>query len=267
MLKGNNRDILSYASTKLDLIFNKSVIATGSGFLWRFHDRLFLVTNWHNFTGKNPFTNKSLSASASVPNSVRFWITRRDVLGNISAYHKPVELPLYEEFYEPFWTQHSDFHKLKIDIAILEIKIPFSENVITLQNNKFEYLLSQVSHDVFIVGYPLKDSDNKLPIWKRGSIASEPKIPWNGKPAYLIDAASRKGMSGSPIYRRNFGPAPIIEADGSITVKLDNVVTTSFAGIYSGHLSEGEESVTLGIAWLPHLIQEIIDKPSPGTRE
>ncbi|MBY0260129.1 serine protease [Methylobacterium sp.] len=267
MIKGNKFDILSYSSTKLELIFQNSTIATGSGILWRSNGKLFLVTNWHNFTGKNPFTNKSLSEGASVPDSVRFWITRRDVLGNISVHHKPVKLPLYEEFYEPFWKQHSDFHALRIDIAVIELNIPFPSEVITMQSNKFENLLSQISHDVFIVGYPLKNSDNKLPIWKRGSIASEPRIPWDGKPAYLIDAASRKGMSGSPVYRRNFGPAPIIQDDGSINVKLDNVVTTSFAGIYSGHLSEGEESVTLGIAWLPHLVQEIIDNPTSGTRD
>ena len=55
--------------------------------------------------------------------------------------------------------------------------------------------------EVFVVGFPLG-----LPltagaaIWKRGSIATDPAFPIDGKPKFLIDTATREGMSGSPVY-------------------------------------------------------------------
>lgn len=38
-----------------------------------------------------------------------------------------------------------------------------------------------------------------FPVWKRGSIASEPLFNINLGPAILVDAVTRRGMSGSPV--------------------------------------------------------------------
>ena len=58
-----------------------------------------------------------------------------------------------------------------------------------------------VGSEVFVLGFPrgLRTQSN-FPIWKRGTIATEPAIPRDdGAPLILIDAATRKGMSGSPV--------------------------------------------------------------------
>ena len=44
-----------------------------------------------------------------------------------------------------------------------------------------------------------------FPIWKRGSIASEPEIPIDGKPMFYIDTATRQGMSGAPVFAQTSG--------------------------------------------------------------
>src|ERR1051326_9348136 len=69
-----------------------------------------------------------------------------------------------------------------------------------------------------------------------GSIASELVAGWHKKPAFLVGCRTSKGMSGSPVIRRLFGPA----ASADMTVKLDAVVTSQFMGIYSGRLHDDE---------------------------
>lgn len=62
-----------------------------------------------------------------------------------------------------------------------------------------------VGHDVYILGYPFGIGTAGLPIWKRGSLASEPEVIDPADPYVLVDTASRPGMSGSPVIRRQWG--------------------------------------------------------------
>jgi hypothetical protein len=58
---------------------------------------------------------------------------------------------------------------------------------------------------VFILGFPKGISQGAFPIWKRGSIATEPLYGvttiWakSGAPVILVDALTNDGMSGSPV--------------------------------------------------------------------
>jgi hypothetical protein len=155
---------------------------------------------------------------------------------------------------------------MQTDIVALEVSSR-PNFMVTLQDMGFENLFTHVGSEVFVVGYPFNDyEDPYLPLWKRGSIASEPLMPLDGKPIFVIYAASRPGMSGSPVFRRVFGPAPMLGDNGSIIINDTAVMTTQFAGIYSGHLTKKEESLTIGIAWHGSLISEILADPSPGMR-
>ncbi len=155
---------------------------------------------------------------------------------------------------------------MQTDIVALEVSSR-PNFMVTLQDMGFENLFTHVGSEVFVVGYPFKDNqDPYLPLWKRGSIASEPLMPWDGKPIFMIDAASRPGMSGSPVFRRVFGPAPTLDNNSSIVINHMAVMTTQFAGVYSGHLTKEDENLTIGIAWHGSLVSEILASPSPGTR-
>lgn len=61
-----------------------------------------------------------------------------------------------------------------------------------------------VAEDILMVGYPIGLSDDKhnLPIVRRGIIASDPNLPFDGKEQFLIDCACFPGSSGSPVVTK-----------------------------------------------------------------
>jgi hypothetical protein len=61
--------------------------------------------------------------------------------------------------------------------------------------------------DITMVGYPngLWDRVHNMPIFRRGITATHPRLDWNGRPEFLIDAACFPGSSGSPVFLLNEG--------------------------------------------------------------
>ncbi|MFF8802826.1 MULTISPECIES: trypsin-like peptidase domain-containing protein [unclassified Methylobacterium] len=264
-----NIDLISFASCPVEMLFRNQIIAHGTGFVWRYNSKPFFITNWHNLTGKNPLTGDFLSVGGAVPDTIRIHLAKR-VPGstNICRKRSTVDIQLYENYCDPFWFQHKNFNELKIDISAIKLDESVVVGAVCLNEFGYEHLFNHVGTDVFIVGYPNKDYENDMPpIWKRGALASEPLLEWHGKPAFLIDAASRSGMSGSPIFRRVFGPATIVESDNTLTTNLKSVMTTDFIGIYSGHLSDMGEQLTIGIGWSRNLMLDIMQNPAQGTRD
>jgi hypothetical protein len=104
----------------------------------------------------------------------------------------------------------------------------------------------------------------RTPIWKRGSVASEPDYNWRDKPAFLIDTATREGMSGSPVIARHSSVLLTTGSDGA--VENDSVIgtMTKFAGIYSGRIGEDEMGVQLGLVWKPEVLKDIVSEKTRG---
>jgi hypothetical protein len=65
--------------------------------------------------------------------------------------------------------------------------------------------------DVTMVGYPngIWDQKHNMPVLRRGITATHPRLDWNGKPEFLIDAACFPGSSGSPVFLFNMGSYPV----------------------------------------------------------
>lgn len=61
--------------------------------------------------------------------------------------------------------------------------------------------------EIIMIGYPngIWDAKHNLPIIRRGITATHPKLHYNGKPEFLIDAACFPGSSGSPVFLANIG--------------------------------------------------------------
>ena len=266
--EGAKFDRLTFVSCPVEMFFKELELAHGTGIIWRNENGLNLITNWHNVTGKNPFNNSLLNKGGSVPDRVRVHVARRELTsGKTSIVRDPIDISLYEHFADPFWKQHKEFEKQRIDVVSLPFECDRPETVICLQDYTYENIFTHVGSDVFIVGFPSKDYKQHMPpIWKRGSLASEPLLLWHDKPAFLIDAASRAGMSGSPVFRRVFGPVTIVQGSG-LGMQLDNVMATNFIGIYSGHLSDIDDKLTIGIAWPSDIVEAIMEFPAPGTRD
>lgn len=70
-------------------------------------------------------------------------------------------------------------------------------------------LLNSISsmENIVMIGYPngIWDSTHNLPIIRRGITATHPKLSYNGKPEFIIDAACFPGSSGSPVFLADIG--------------------------------------------------------------
>jgi len=108
-------------------------------------------------------------------------------------------------------------------------------------------------------------------VWKRASIATEFDVDIGGIPRFLVDTATREGMSGSPVILRSFGRystktnAGVVA--GQVLSQMGGGVYSQFVGVYSGrHIGQAAEAQR-GIIWKDSLIREIIDAPAAGSHE
>ena len=187
---------------------------------------------------------------------------------------------LYDEDKRPRWYVHPTVGQ-RVDVVALEIEERFVTGSTKCINDiEFDSNISiEVADDIFIIGYPHGYSSGKrLPIWKRGSVASEPDIDLYDLPLMLVDTASRPGMSGSPVIYRRTGMHNLKNgslADDSLFGRIQN-----FCGVYSGRLKSKQASLCtqncrkrmcpdcdenysldtqLGMVWKSEVIEQIIE--------
>jgi len=114
-----------------------------------------------------------------------------------------------------------------------------------------------VGDDAYVLGFPLGlDGGPRLPIWKRGSIATEPHYDLDGLPKILIDTATRPGMSGAPAIAVRRGLAAP-HGTGSLADTIFGT-TEKFLGVYSGRVGADALGAQLGIIWKASVVDEIV---------
>lgn len=254
---------------------SENVLSTATGFLLEKNEKVFLITNKHVVTGKNIFTGELLDKNGMVPNFLRAYIYNEIERKGITQYLFANEtiISLYENDEpiksEKLWFEHLGFNS-KIDVAAIDITdyCKNSCNVIfdvndkdcIVKNSSFQFekhinynFNFKVTDDVYIVGFPFSymstSRDGYLPIWTKGTIASEYNkkliVPLDAiykeneyieVPGFLVDAKTREGQSGSPV----------------ISMIKDNTI---LLGIYSGRTNK---NIDLGYVWKAELIDEII---------
>jgi hypothetical protein len=269
------------------------VIATGTGFVYEYDNYLYLITNGHCITGVNPETNKRLSRShIAFPTELKARIrvphkeysstgdTDENGTQNSSRTYTVMapELPfvnLYqdESCTKPTWYIHPEFG-YQVDVVAIPIcetdKLPPHVFIYPLNTLNFT-LEPEVADDVYVLGYPFGVTDPlEFPIWKKGSIASEPFIPYKGLPMMLIDTATRTGMSGSPVIIKRTGWHEL--DNGELNLKSWMGTAVGFVGVYSGRYGADENSLAkgdaqLGIVWRKEVIEEILRAKVHGTIE
>jgi hypothetical protein len=69
--------------------------ATGTGFFYKPDNETFLVTNWHNVTGVNPLTGKSLHAQGLLPNLLRVYYKQWADVAKTTIRSQLLDLPLH----------------------------------------------------------------------------------------------------------------------------------------------------------------------------
>lgn len=254
---------LSYATHYLHMLApTLNSMANGTGFIYEYKGEYFMITNSHNVTRINSITGERLSQSAAFPIAIETK-ARKTVYDTALTLSNPLKIELYkdEDFKNPYWLMHP-IHGYNVDVVAIPIEkiseIPIELRFFPINKFHFDDKYSiAVSDDVFILGYPYDIKGGmEFPIWKRGTVSTEPALNLYNLPIYLVDTATRPGMSGSPVIMMRNG----FHTAGK-ELSLEDVVgtITVFAGIYSGRIkSSNENDPQLGIVWKPSVIEEII---------
>lgn len=231
--------------------------ALATAFFWRFAQKRFLVTNWHNVTGLNPDTGKMNGSFLPTHMAVEFKFIvegtdQRSLVGS-----SRFEMPLQKNSL-PVWIEHP--RREAVDCVAIDVTSLVNDLCLpkTMNDCSFEHALEPwIGMDAFIVGYPDGVAASaKTPIWKRASIASEPSLNHDGKRVFLVDSASRPGMSGSPVIVRHNG---YFDPDGGTVVSDNGIIGTieNFCGVYSGRIADDALGFQLGRVWKRRNIEEI----------
>lgn len=263
-------DSLSLSACFLDLKGVGDLPRQATGFFWRCSQKVFLITNWHVVTGLNMMDGSTIGNHWVPEHIVLRYFTKgaAQADGWRRMAVPEINLPLYEHFHKPHWLQHPMAYEWDVDIVALDVTDKLAErDVFCINDYMYPKLYHFAGSEIFVLGHALPESTNAypvpFPIWKRGSIASEITVPWNMRPAFLIDSRTSKGMSGSPVFARVFGPAAY--GDGSI--HTENILVSEFMGIYSGRLFDDENNASIGLVWHRNLIDQLLAEPAPGSRD
>lgn len=236
--------------------------ARGSGFFWRTSNQWYVLTNWHNVTGMNADTGKLMGSF--IPNKLmytaRCFVRTDGNLRIVQAYNH--EIDLYEND-SPIWIEHPLRRQIDcVAIPILpSVDPPFAQRALN-EGDFQDDLLPTVGMDCFIVGYPLALAGRvATPIWKRGSIATEPELDHDKLPLLLVDAATRKGMSGSPVVFQHHG---VHMPQGELTDDTVFGTVQNLLGIYSGRIDDDPMGAQLGRVWKARVINELFESGVRG---
>ena len=245
-------DPYSQAPLFIKLSVGEHDLASATAFFYRSAGNLYLVSNWHNYSGRDPRTLDPLSTTtAGVPDTVSCYLCLAGAF-IVREWHS---FPLLRNGVGLWYEHPQDRHA--IDIGVLPVALPDKFQAIPINDRPATELRLRVSDDVFVLGYPLGlIGSHGMPLWKRASVASE---PGTSEPSFLVDTATRSGMSGSPVVQRYRGFYKHDENNPGVSAQDWFGEADSFVGIYSGRLGASQLEAQLGIVWKKRLIEEIVN--------
>ena len=274
-------------STTPTQIFNDlgKPLGNATSFFYETKDaQLFLITNWHVVTGRNSW-NPSESKTGAVPSVVKITVQKKQmpvdgqkniVLSDIDEISLPINS---EDGNDPRWLEHPDYG-FEVDVVGIKInkhsefRNQYELNVVNSWKEFHQGYQPEVMDDVFVIGYPWGLSVNPerggvIPIYKRGSIASDPIIDYRRRPCVLIDCRTTEAMSGSPVIASHSG---LLMPDGHVSANTTFGTVSSFLGIYSGRLIKEnsmddmkKEISEIGVVWKASVLDAITQNGIPGT--
>lgn len=287
MPKDGIRSTYSQCPFQIRMYDGAGICSTGTGFFYEHAGEWYIITNWHNFSGKD-FLNKSPLTPGRLPTYVEIHISlyideylyvEKTRFTTIS-----LRVEIYKD-YEPIWFEHPELGSM-CDVVALPFRRP--ENCPVNMHNAAN-LISKTKIPVqpgcscFVIGFPRSISVGfGLPLWKSGYIASEPfyNVTLGGEisnigglknginvPAFFLDTLTREGMSGSPVFSSYSGtwdmedPYRDFDPNSKEFWSRDNIAiggsAMEFIGCYSGRVGRSEEGAALGLCWRTDVIDAI----------
>lgn len=193
---------LIHSTVRIECVLANGATSTGSGYFYVFFESEdkqvpCIVTNKHVVNGA---IKGSISLTLAKDN--------KPLLGQMKTF----EINDFENQCIPHPEHNVDLAIFPIAPLLSQIEntnhqfhiVPLAKPVIASPQ-----LLSKLStmEEIIMIGYPngIWDSQHNLPIIRRGITATHPKLPYNGKKEFVIDAACFPGSSGSPVFLANIG--------------------------------------------------------------
>lgn len=241
-------DSLSARSLYLEQSCNGIVYGRATGFIVSNNNKKYLITNWHVVTGINPITGDTLDSNSNIPNQLLIYYHTSKL-----GFWRPDVVELYTLDGKKNWLEHPNGSK--VDVIALPITPSYSDLILyelDLNLAKVD-MIPEVAMPVSIIGFPEGFVGRKqFPIWKTGHLASEPSINYNNQPIILIDATTRKGMSGSPV---------ILRLKDNYKMKSGNkmMASTSYRTLFLGIYSAQSPLAEIGIIWKPIVLEDIFN--------
>jgi len=206
--------------------------------------------------------------------------------------------PLYDRKMAPLWKEHPEGPAVDAVIYPLPRRLEDHFVFVDIQDAVSDTEIDDtVAKDVFILGYPFSKEEMKssfginaayyLPIWKRGSIATEPRVRLGGR-ILLIDSLSRPGMSGAPVViaqdekmvhatdarnsailglirRGEIAARDAIRGLDAQSLRIATEKQFNFLGLYSGVIGNTRlQQVALGKCWHFDTLRELAANHRPG---
>lgn len=249
-----NAHLHSFRVAKLEILAQDTQAPLGdaTGFFCEYQGRTFLVTNWHVVSGRHYQTKIPLHRSQALPGTLKVHTHIAKAIAPATAPSSSTvfHIPLHNNDGSPCWLEHPLFG-CDVDVIAIQVdsRIPDCSRIyrIDLESELARDTQLAVMDQAFVTGYPLSatTTPNSLPIYKSGTIASEPRV-FDSEPRIYIDGKTKTGMSGSPVMvKRRVRPGERDELHDSAANTLD------FVGIYSGRdrQEQSEFEAELGILW------------------
>lgn len=279
----NGLNLLSLTTVPIDILSSTGLeLGKATGFFLREPEgQLVLITNWHVVTGRKP-TQPKLSENGAVPCTLRCKLHKKvDEAGIRLSQIMQVDQTINDDDGDnPRWLEHPT-HRHSVDVVAIPISEEgeFADSCMFRELNSYRQFLDEyvptAMDTVFVIGYPwgLTGGSMALPLYKRGSIASEPIVDFGGKPRMLVDCRTTEAMSGSPVIVSHSG----IWNPGGGVMGPDSCIGTmeKFLGVYSGrlydsdipdHLKGDDKKVSdIGVVWKESVVREVALKGVPGT--
>lgn len=273
---------VSLFAVRLEQCRNGKTMGYGTGFVYRHEgaDKQFLLTNFHVLTARDPANPSMLEPGyADSPDEICWSVFTRPKYavrtGSVSIGR------------ETTWLEHPQRAE-GVDIAALALSFPDDAVIVTQADLETDRILSaQIGMEVFIVDYPYGFGVHDiLPIWKRGTIASEPMSRPDGLDKYYVDTYSHPGMSGSPVFavarrqmirlspeasrvykaheRGELSALELIQQIDPVELQRGafDGVALNLIGIYGGRVRvAGNKDPNLGVVYGATSIEEVFSQP------
>ena len=240
-----NIDEFSVKSLHLETYIHGCLLGVATGFVVKKEASYYLITNWHVVSCRNPINNQPLVSGVTNPNILKIWFHGQRLGQWIRK-----DINIIDENGNRLWLEHA--RGREVDVVAIPLNPTDDMKIYDIDLALADFdLMIYPSEAVSIIGFPQGiTSEGKFPIWKTGHIASDIDIDWGGKPAFLIDATTKSGMSGSPVIAKRVSIYQTSRGN-----QIGNAVR--FLGVYSGREID-MSGIEIGYVWKPKAILEIL---------